>query len=91
MLLDILFLGQMAHQTGPDRTFDTGTCGRHTPDGWHSCALRQHNTLRRHITEEPAIVLKRIFLSSEATLRTLLVAVSLVAMALAGSAGGHWG
>ena len=36
-------------------------------------------------------MLKRISLSSEATLRTLLVAVSLFAMALAGSAGANWG
>ena len=37
------------------------------------------------------IVLNRIYSPSVATLRTLLMAVSLVAMALAGSAGAHWG
>jgi hypothetical protein len=36
-------------------------------------------------------VLNRIYSPSVTTLRTLLMAVSLVAMALAGSAGAHWG
>jgi hypothetical protein len=36
-------------------------------------------------------VLNRINVPSVATLRTLLMAVSFVAMALAGSAGAHWG
>ena len=51
----------------------------------------KHTTLHPHITEEPKIVLNRIYSPSVATLRTLLMAVSLVAMALAGSAGAHWG
>jgi hypothetical protein len=36
-------------------------------------------------------VLNRIYSPSVTTLRTLLIAVSFVAMALAGSAGAHWG
>ena len=36
-------------------------------------------------------VLNRIYTPSVATARTLLMALSVVAMALAGSAGGHWG
>ena len=50
-----------------------------------------HHTPPTHITEEPNIVLNRIYSPSVATLRTLLMAVSLVAMALAGSAGANWG
>jgi hypothetical protein len=41
-------------------------------------------------TEEPKIVLNCFYTPSLATVRTLLVALSLVAMALAGSAGSNW-
>jgi hypothetical protein len=46
----------------------------------------------KNIKQELSIVLKRIFyIPSVAQLRTLLVVLSFMAMALAGSAGCHWG
>jgi hypothetical protein len=66
------------------------TCGGHTQTAGTNTRSGKQNTLRPHITEERSVVLKRMYVPSVPTLRTLLVGLSFVAMALAGSAGVHW-
>jgi hypothetical protein len=81
----------MAHRGWPAGSFVTGPAAAVPETAGTRWAAANTPHFAHTSQRSQNIVLNRIYSPSVTTLRMLLMAVSLVAMALAGSAGSHWG